>query len=245
MKRMVVSAVLAACCTSVWAASPVAESKPVASDASALAGWEIGTRVIYTELQNDKQGRGTQINGDWGGSYLGSLNYIDEEQDYVPSRLYVQYFFGEYLGAGLSYDKIEAQTGERDRGGDPNNDGPGDGIVGGEGPLLYLVCRVPNKSIFVPFAEAGVAYYFSYFDENDWSDGGRRFMKTDDTAALVLAIGCDVKLTENLSINAYLRTVENADIDIESWRRDADDPERTGSFPLDYYGVGLGVKYAF
>jgi len=242
VKKTVVLSALLACATSVWAADSAIQ--PSATESS-LRGWEIGTRVIHTELQKTKQGRGTQINGDWGGTYLGSLNYIDEEQDYVPSRIYIQYFFSDFLGAGLSYDKIEAKTGEKKRGGDPALSGPGDGNVGGEGPIAYLVCRIPNNSIFVPFAEAGVAYYFSYFDENDWSDGGRRFMKTEDTAALVLAIGCDVKLTENLSINAYLRTVEGVDIDTESWRRGAHSPERTGSFPLDYYGVGVGVKYAF
>ncbi len=241
MKKTVVLTALLMGAASVWAADPVVETS---SEQASLNGWEVGTRIIHTELQKSKQGRGTQINGDWGGSYLGSLNYISEEQDYVPSRIYVQYFFSEYLGAGLSYDQIEAKTGERDRGGVKGKSGPGDGNIGGRGPIAYLVCRIPNDSIFVPFAEAGVAYYFTYFDENSWGNGDR-YMKTKDTAALVLAAGCDVKLTERLSLNAYVRTVEGADVDTDSLRRRDRSYKNSGSFPLDYYGFGVGVKYAF
>jgi outer membrane protein W len=242
VNRIILSTLLA---MSLAGAVSAAENAASASSESALAGLEIGTRLIHVELQNDKQGRGIQINGDWGGTYLGSINYIDEDQDYAPTRLYLQYFFHDYVGVGVSYDNVEAETAEdRSALGLPNL--PGDGNIGVRGPILYVVGRYPNESAFTPFAEIGVAFYNAYFDEDpNWSDGGLRRMDPEDTEALVVAVGCDYALTENLSVNVYLRAVENADVDIAWYRRGDPEPQRSGSFPLDYYGAGVGIKYAF
>ena len=213
---------------------------------SGRTGLELGTRSMYVTLQSDKQGRGTSIDGDWGGSYLGSLNYIDESQDYSPIRFYAQQFFTEYIGFGVSYDAVEAKTLERDRGGDPNNDGPGDGYVGAQGPIIYFVGRMPTETIFTPFLELGLALYSTYFDENaEWSRGGTRYMETEDTTAFVLGAGCDVAISDGFSVNLYARWVAGADVDTDFMLKGQDDPVSTGSFPLDYIGFGLGVKYAF
>ncbi len=233
---------LAVACAAVVCAGTVRAEEPV----SVLNGLELGTRILHLNLKADSQGRGTSIEGDWGGSYIGSLNYIDEEQDYLPNRLYAQYFLDDVLGVGISYDAVEAKTLERNRGGDPASDGSGDGYVGAQGVILYLVARYANTSAFTPFAEVGAGFYSSYFDENaGWSDGGRRYMDTEDAVAFVLAAGSDYAFTDNLSANLYIRLVDGLDVDVESRQRGIDHAVQPGSFPLDYFGLGLGLKYAF
>lgn len=231
-KLLLLTATLAAC-----AGATLAGETP-----AALSGLEIGTRILHIQLQEDSRGAGTDTRRD---NFLGSLDTLDENQDYVPNRLYIQYFFdeyvlGDYLGFGISYDAVEAKT---------VDEGGGDGDVGVSGPILYVVGRYPNSSAFVPFAEIGVAFYHAYFEENDWAfdegDPTHRRMENEDTTALVLALGCDYAITENLSANIYGRIVEGATIDAADMNKGDPDPHAEGEFPLDYYGVGIGIKYSF
>lgn len=234
----------------VSAAEPIAPSGAAPLERGKLGRLELGTRVIHHELREESSGGSRQttigsdgqLHSEYVGTYIGSLHAIQEEQDYAPIDVYIQAFFNDYIGIGLSYDRFEAQT--REIGGGT------DGIVGIEGPILYLVGRYPNATRFVPFAEIGVAFYHADFDEDpQWEDGGprkRRRMENEDTQALVLAAGCDMHLTENLSANLYLRVTEGADVDVEAWYNfDRTGPFATGSFPMDYVGIGVGMKYAF
>lgn len=245
MKKALILAVLTACATSAWAQS--ADTETQASRSSKWSGLEIGTRSIYVQLKDDQKGDGLRS------SYIGSLNYLDEEQDYVPDRIYIQYFFNDYLGLGISYDHIEAKTLERNNAAIEGGSGAGDGKVGARGPILYAVGRYPNDSAFTPFVEIGAAFYSSYFDEDDdWKyDNAKRRerkMNTDDTVAFVLGLGCDYRINDNWSVNAYARLVSGADVDATAeyvYKNKPSEPFREGSFPLDYYGFGLGVKYSF
>jgi hypothetical protein len=72
-------------------------------------------------------------------------------------------------------------------------------------------------------------------------------MDTDEPVALALGLGCDVAVSEHVSINVYARALLNATVDAKAYY--SKDPTKTpfaeGEFPLDYYGFGIGVKYAF
>lgn len=245
MKKLIVLIALAAAVSGTGAqAAAVASSQP-ATSGSKLKGLEIGTRVLYIQLKEDQRGDGLTR------SYVGTLNYLDEEQDYVPNRIYVQYFFNEYLGLGVSYDRVEAKTLEHN-----NIDGQssiGDGNVGASGPILYAVGRYPTSTAFTPFAEIGVGFYSSYFDESaEWKyDNAKRrerHMNTDNATAFVLGIGCDYRINANWSVNVYGRLVSGLDLDTTAdyvYKSKPRETFREGSFPLDYYGLGFGVKYAF
>lgn len=228
-------------------AGTVAPSRPAAAAERTVGRIELGTRLLHVQLQEDKKGGkvvttdalGRPVEG-YKGTFLGSLSILEEEQDYAPTRIYAQYFFNDYIGLGASYDKVEADARDEDG---------SDGIVGIEGPILYAVARYPDAYPFVPFVEAGIALYHSYFDEDaGWAQTGdvfERRMENEDTTAFVLGLGVDYQITENLSVNLYGRVVEGATVDAEAWYKKDDNAFRTGEFPLDYYGLGLGVKYAF
>ncbi len=235
MKRMlmlVLSAMVAGSLTQ--AQTVLSESEPADRGFSRL---EIGTRILYAKLLDDTRGTGTDTRED---NYLGSIDMLDVEQDYAPTRLYAQYFFVDCLGIGVSYDRIEADAGD---------EGGSDGIVGMDGPILYAVGRYDTGTAFTPFAEVGVALYQSYFDEaKSWADDGeyRRYMEVDDATALVLAVGCDYNITDALSVNLYARVVTGTAADAAHYNtEDPGDPRQTGEFELDYMGFGVGVKYAF
>lgn len=230
-------AAAAAVMFSAWAAQaaqPEANADAAQGD-SIWNGLEIGTRSIHVELREDSRGTGTRTRED---NFLGSIDMLDAEQDYAPTRLYAQYFFLDFLGIGASYDKVEA---------DAADEGGSDGIVGVDGPIFYLVGRYLNDSAFTPFAEVGMAYYHAYFEESkDWADGGARYMDVESTEALVLALGCDYAVTDNLSINLYARLVDGATLDGKHFNSDNPSrPRQVGDFNLDYFGAGLGLKYAF
>lgn len=226
-------AVLTAGLTAAYAAEPVAES----GQAGAWRGFEIGTRLLHVELQDDERGVGTDTRDD---NFLGTIDQLDLDDDLAPTRIYAQYFFSENIGVGVSYDAIEA---------DATDEEASDGLIQASGPILYLVGRYPNGSAFTPFAEVGVGFYSTSFDEEEsWADDGefRRYMKTDDAEAFVLALGCDYNINEAWSVNLYARVVEGLDFDAAHYNTENPSrPRQTGEFTLDYFGVGLGVKYAF
>lgn len=219
---------------SVQAAGTAPVSAP---ESGVLKGLEIGTRIIHVELREDSRGTGTSTRDD---NFLGSIDLLDAEQDYAPTRLYLQYFPLENFGLGISYDKVEA---------DAADESGSDGIVGMDGPVVYLVGRLPTDSGFTPFAEIGVGFYHAYFDEDPaWEDDGDyyRFMEVESTEALMLAIGCDYSFTDSLSANVYARMVDGATIDAGHYNtKDLSGPRQTGDFNLDYFGFGIGIKYAF
>lgn len=230
--------ILAAAST-VWAQEPV--------EKSALSGLEIGTRILYVTLDEDTR-NGTLIpTGDpsrptaYVNRFLGTINQLDVEQEYAPIRLYLQYFLSEHVGVGVSYDRLEVDT--RDESGS-------DGILKMDGPILYGIARKAFGNGATPFAELGIGIYGTSYDPDpNWQNAGprgRRVMDTEDPVAFVIGLGVDYNVTETLSLNLYARAVLNATVDAEAYySKNPGNPFAEGEFPLDYYGFGIGVKYAF
>ena len=236
MKHMLIAAAMIGfSAMGAQAATPVAAT--TGEESSILSGLEIGTRIIHVELRDDEKGVGTSTRSD---NFLGSIDMLDAEQDYAPTRLYAQYFFCDILGVGISYDKVEA---------DAHDEGGSDGIVGMDGPIVYAVARYPTENAFTPFLELGVGFYNPYFDEDEeWADDGdnRRYMEVENTEAIVVGLGCDYAFTDSLSVNLYARMVDGATIDAKHYNSTAPShPRQTGEFNMDYFGLGIGIKYAF
>lgn len=209
-----------------------------AGGGSALKGLEVGTRILHIQLREDSRGTGTPTRED---NFLGSIDRLEEEQNYAPVRAYLQYFVNDYIGAGISYDTVEA---------DARDANASDGILEFSGPILYVVGRLPTEYYWTPFVELGVAFYNASFSEDEeWADTGtfeRRYMEVEDSEALVVAVGCDYNFTENLSANVYARLVDGAKADAGHFQTgNTRIPRQVGDFVLDYIGFGAGLKYAF
>lgn len=227
-------------------AAPV--SPPSATPAASWwQGLEIGTRILHVSLDEDYRPGHVRPGGDpsrpsqYFGTFLGSLTKLEVDQDYAPLRLYLQYFVNEYVGFGLSYDALRVDT--RDW-------YSSDGFVEIAGPLLYAVARKPTESAFTPFAELGLGFYQARYDPNpSWTQRGdvsERAMAVKDPTAFYLAFGVDCEVAEQWSLNLYVRSVFNATVDAEAYYpRQKNKVFERGEFPLDYYGIGIGLKYAF
>ncbi len=214
---------------------------------SAYAQLEIGTRVLYVVLDEDSRngnlipGRDPARPTSYTDRFLGTINTLDVEQGYLPIRLYVQYFINTNIGFGISYDRVEVDT---------RDEFKSDGILTMDGPIVYAVGRLPGEK-YTPFAELGAGIFGASYDPDPaWEDAGpfgRRVMDIDDTVAFVIGLGCDISVSERFSINLYARAVLNATLDAKAYySKDASrTPFAVGEFPLDNYGIGIGVKYAF
>jgi len=210
------------------------ESAPVEIQAADSTYFiEVGTRILYVELLNDSQGPAPE------NSYIGSITGLDADQDYTPARPYIQVMIprNNYkLGVGISYDHMTVAT---------VDDGGGDGDIDMTSLQLYLVAACTSHPYLSPYGEIGLAMYDNSFEPHaDWSDNGTRSMHLDDTTVPYFALGCDVKIDDDWSVDLYLRYVD-VDVDGEYiFKPDGRDPE-SFTFTLEHLAYGLGVKYVF
>ena len=208
---------------------------PVVSETAppAPGRWQVGTRFISVSLLDTK--RGGKVDGEYVGTFMGSIAEIKDQQDLAPTRVFAQGRIVDWpVWAGLSYDHVRAKT---------EDSGGGDGSVDLRGPIFYVQGRWVNETRWTPFAELGYAFYSSDFKENEWSDGGRRSVSLKDTHGVELAAGVDVTVGANWSVNLYARRMSVEDV--------------KGAFYIDggyggpaiytmsYIGYGLGVSYTF
>lgn len=205
---------------------------------------EIGARIYRFSIRDDRRtGPNGPRNSNPRVNYIGSLWGLDEIQDYIP-RLYVQYAFTPYFGAGVSYDRLAAKT--LDTPVKEKNWKPGDGDIQIRGPMLYLFARYPNMTRFTPFGELGWIYYYADFKVMDkWASLGpyHRF-SVDNTHAYFLGLGLNTALTDRWHVNAYWRRTFEADVDVRVYFR-KERLSRKGTFPMDSDVFGLGVSYLF
>ena len=190
--------------------------------------WEVGTRITHYTFRDSTQGRKFE------GSFIGSLTKLKEDQDYLPTKVFVQYLVAPCWGVGASYEHVEAETWDS---------GGTDGTVELDGAILYLTGRLPQFDLFRPYGEIGLAYFASSFDYDPvWYDGGRHIMELDDSMGISLALGADVLLSEQWALNLMARYTE-ADVDAEVFT--AGHRTAEGNFRMDHFSFGVGAKYAF
>jgi len=196
---------------------------------------EIGVRSTYFELHDSTRGPNEH--------YMGSLDELIEEQDYLPLP-FINVRFGRYLALGLGYDQFRVKTWSRPEPGD-GEIGHSDGTLDTAGPTISLQCYIPNRTRYTPFVEAGLLIYNTYFDHLPaWRDArgevNSHVLEIHDENGYRLSLGCDISLTENSSL---LVTVEHTSMKVDATYflngRLAD----TTTFPLDNTRYGVGLKY--
>jgi len=203
---------------------------PAGANKKGLVGdqLEAGTRSMYFILLQDH--RGTPFHN----SFVGSITTLKEDQNFVPSRLFVQYKISPFFGIGGSYDRFGAEAWD---------EGGTDGTAMLSGPLLYLLGCYPNATAFSPFCEIGTAFYSAKFrNSSTWGTEGNKMMNLNNTHGYYGALGCDIEVRKQWAINIYGRYM-NVDVDgvfmLNGKKRE------DIIFTTSHLDFGLGVKYSF
>ena len=195
--------------------------------------YELGLRSLHMELSKDKQGE------PFNGSFIGSINELDVNQQYAPVHPYLQVLREVnhlQLGLGFTYDSWSVAT---------VDSGGGDGDVEMDAWTFYVVGRLTTESKISPFAEIGWAMYDNSFDPiPSWYAGGRRNFFFDDSTGLHLAAGFDYAFSGKAAINVYVRYVD-VELDGEYVFRGDDRPPEPFTFPMEHIAYGLGFSYSF
>ena len=209
---------------------------------------QLGTRVTYRVFTDSDSGH---KGGTYGtGTYLGTIYALDEEQDYLPRKLFLAYFFSQHFGIEFAYDWIKAQTVAMDT---DNNVVKTDGNAILSGPTLALLGRYPNATSFTPYAGIGVGLFHGDFDETaDWahsywgtSDRNRQ-MSVDSTTALLLTAGVTWAIEGHWLLDCSLQYVRaDADAVFYGVTDGVVDTVQPGHFPMDNVAFRLGVIYSF
>ena len=229
-------------------ALPAVLSSRAAEPESTLPAWikdhlEIGTRITWFSLRDDKRDPLSGIDGA-PGSFYGSINQLDTVQNYLPLKLFVDYKFCPYGGIELAWDYFSVRT-------ITQVDGHTDGDLNLMGPMLSVFVRCPNSTPLTPYAGLGVAYYRVNFDENpDWhAPPGRPEIQTmdfDHTYGLFCYGGLLWTFADHWSADLYVRYTKLQDAEGTHWGGpDGSDYNGSPSFPLSNVAAGLGVRYSF
>ena len=229
-----------------WSWCMAAQSGAAADYAAwdeALGGWEVGTRITHVILLEDH--RGERDNPPENPSFVGTVTKLNDEQDYLPYKFYVQYRLQPYLAIGVALDRFGAEAfdeGRRDEEGNLVEGTSGaDGTTWLTGPLLYVSGRYLNDTMFTPYGELGLAHYFASFEESSgW--GSSKAFELDDPTGVYGAIGCEARFDGHWSADLYGRYM-NVDVDgvyTVNGRERGDI-----LFTMSNLTLGIGAKYTF
>lgn len=210
------------------------------------------------------------------GHIFGTINWLEENQNYWPIKPVVQVNFLKYLALEFSYDQFKVTAlcqglfGIAEH--DPNW---ADGAVKWAPITMALQFRWPHfhKSL-VPYVLGGISYTKTSWDRNEWyyygfpslaeynswtsqgnrpedypNSGYRRIFEVDDhTIGTLLGVGVDYFIWKNLALNLdwryYWSKVGFTYTLAYDGGRDVVRVQH-GTFFLDSWIIGLGIKYFF
>jgi hypothetical protein len=239
------------------ASPPDHESGAESSIRSTIAGrLEVGVRVSQFSLLEDSSGA-LDAFGVPQGTFIGTINGLEEEQELIPPEVFVHFNLNQYIGIELAYDSLELKT--------RTVDDKSDGTLTMSGPVFSLIGRYPTGGSFTPYAGLGVALFGAEFDaQAHWAlgftnpeefaaagspstpNGGRtRTMFVDDGTGVVLTGGCLWRFADDWAADAFVRYM---DIDSSALFRvqvsGRTTTEGTGTFIGENLAFGIGVRYA-
>jgi outer membrane protein W len=202
---------------------------------------DVGLKFKWYELSDNKRVP------DGSRDYLGSINEQREDEDLTPLP-YVVYRHIPYVGVGLGYDTVRSETWTQANSEGKGNKAYTDGTIEICGPVLFAAGYYPNESICTPYIEAGIIFYGADFDHTnpDWRNahGIKNYqrMRPSVDRGYRFGVGCDINVRERLDAVVYLdKTWVDVELDHYIGRR----LQQSGTFPLDHYSYGIGVKYRF
>lgn len=198
--------------------------------------WKVGARMVQFKL--DETQRGGKVDGEYVNTYMGSISYLDEDQDNTP-RIFAQYRIRKSpVWIGMTYDRVRAVTLEADK--DPDH---GDGTIDISGYVPYIHAAWENKTPLTPFVQLGYAFYKADFEENEWGADGRRYVKVSDPNGLEIAGGLDVRLYKNLQLDLFVRQMNVDDVTGKWYSYGQEGGEVV--FPLSNTAYGIGLLGQF
>jgi hypothetical protein len=199
----------------------------------------VGTRVTSYGLKEKERPLDNR--------YLGSINKIDEDQDYMPVKAFVNYFPVQWGGVGVSYEKISAVTLTEE----PGETTYTDGTFTIDGPIFYGVLALPNRTRVTPFVELGMMVPSGSFDANSaWANAhGIQGYQTLDVREVnggeMWAVGCDIRVNKGWSCNLIYREIK-ADIVVDHVLLGSLNQSNSNRpFDLSSSFVGGGISYRF
>ncbi len=194
-------------------------------------------------------------------SFVGTINHLGAVQDIMPTRVYADWFFHPNWGMELAWDRMRARTKTT-----PHGYSDGDFLFGG--PLIGAVVRGRSGRPARPYAVAGLAFFSSDFEPQGWwefdygnpeewhkrgdpqftASGQVQELVTDDhSPGVSLAAGCEVRLTENISLDACLRYIRFETEVMHPIYINGRLVQDKGPYtvPLSTYGLGIGLRHLF
>jgi opacity protein-like surface antigen len=191
------------------------------------------------------------------------LNRVEEQQDYTPSQITLNYALGQWKAPGQTFQfNLDGEAFLKPLTALPKNEGLswGDGELEWTPYILSLQMRVPNKTGFLPYLSLGVAYIRTNFNTYSWyangypdpnstaqARGKKRFFHMEpNTWGWSLGAGTDYFITRNWALNLDIKyLLASASFDWGVTVNGALLDQGHGQFYLDSFLVGLGVKYLF
>lgn len=229
------------------------DTAPLQREASGPTVYRIGTRLTWFSILSK--------NGDLEENKFSedmSINTLTAEQNYLPIKVYADWFFSEHYGLELTWDRIEA--GADTRGWTEGEDDAltyedyRDGIISLTGPLCTFIGEYPVALASLPCRLSwgiGLAYLFGDFKaESWWYDRGYKHhnMETDDTLGYLATADLRGYVGNQVSVDVYVRYLKaDADDTLTITFNNADrEPEtRSATFPMDNIAMGLGASWDF
>lgn len=222
--------------------------------AQEIRPFAVGVRWKTFELTGDKNFTGTI-----------TAATVDEQIEWHPTNLNLQYLFCPYGGLVMEYDRFRAVMEK-------------DGQLKWDTLTLGLTARLPlEKWRLAPYALLGLTYNSPGFEENNWwrygwsgnsafeahmnarpagqdidqwmRSGQLRNMKTEPALGWVWGLGVDFFLTNSIALNLDVRW-HAASTDV-TYTMDEDGPghdnilTRRFSYDLDTVSYALGVRFYF
>jgi opacity protein-like surface antigen len=180
------------------------------------------------------------------GNFLGSLWGLDAKQHALPNP-FVEYRLVSSFGLGLAYDQLRAKTldwADTDR-----TVTIGDGDVEIRGGQVYAFGRYRTRSRFTPYANLGLARYWSRFLVLPSWTGGKpgRVFQVDDTRGWFVTVGTRVALGRHVGLEAFYRREMIGDVTGRAYRNIINRPDVYvgGAFPMSNNRAGTGLAYTF
>lgn len=203
---------------------------------------DIGLRIKHFALDEDSK-RTLNADGSFKEGYIAgtSVDRLDAEQTYFPYP-YLRVKVCPYFAVGLTYERARAKTLTYFQEG-TGYDGHTDGTIEMAGPSLNIEGRYPNETRFTPFVQLGMVWYTVDFEnDRDWSAGGVRAWRTDDTTGYQYTLGVSCDINESWGAELFLT---RTDVDVDAAFYLSGNKRVSGTFPMSHDSIGIAARYSF